>query len=87
MTEFDNAEYRNAIAELAASSTDSAVSIALNNYVELLRRVQLLMAHDNMFIPTDSVRSIVLYGNDAGPERRLTYDDFILSARQYRENP
>lgn len=85
MQSFDNVDYRNEVAGLADSQADPAVSTALHNYVELLRRVQALMSHTNMFIPTDSVRNIILFGEDAGCERSLTFDDFILSARQYRE--
>lgn len=83
--DFNNADAVAHVAGLVGVQTDPAVAAALANYAELLRRLQVLIAHQHLFITTDSVRSIVLYGREQSPERRLTADDYILSAQLYKD--
>lgn len=83
MVTFSNSDAVQHVAGLALLQSDPDVKAALENYAELLRRLQVLMAHEHLFITTDSVRNIVLFGVDAGPERKLTLDDYILSAKFY----
>lgn len=81
--DFSNSDAVSHVVGLALSQTDPTVKAVLENYAELLRRLQVLMAHEHLFITTDSVRNIILFGSDAGPERKLTLDDYILSAKFY----
>lgn len=81
--DFSNSDAVRHVVGLALLQSDPNVKAALDNYAELLRRLQVLMAHEHLFITTDSVRNIILFGKDGGPERKLTFDDYILSAKFY----
>lgn len=83
---FNNAEYIAHVSGLVGKTTDPDVREALENYATFLGRISTCLAHQQMFIPTDAMRSIIVHGRETSFDRSLTYDDYILSAKFYRES-
>lgn len=83
---FSNADYRAHLLGLADSTADPSVKAALTNYALLLERVEVCLAHGHLFIPTDAMRSILTHGHERRDELPLTFDDYLLSARFYKEH-
>ena len=79
---YDNSDAIEHVAKLAARCEDGDIRNALLNYGIMLERVSVLLAHENMFIPTDSVREVLLGRTPYLLVRQLGYDDYILAAQQ-----
>lgn len=84
--DFNNAEYVAYVSGLVEKSTDPDVQAALRNYAMVLERIRVCLDHRQMFIPTDAMRSILTHGTESQHDRSLTYDDYLLSAKFYKDS-
>lgn len=84
--DFNNAEYVAHVSGLAEESANPDIQAALRNYAQVLERIRICLDHRQMFIPTDAMRSILTHGKESQHDRSLTYDDYLLSAKFYKDS-